>query len=468
MPISNPQKTVLSSEMSCDGLNTVTVSFDAAPELDSTPSDILLIMDRSGSLAGVKMTQSKRSAQWLVQTVARASGDPAGKKILHGSHMAVMSFADEATTDTPLTDDAAVLNTAIDALSAEGRTNHTAAFHRAFTLLRQSAAPRRVIVMFTDGETTMGGDPMTWVDSIQADGIEIYCIGLTVNEAPLQAWASDPDSQYVAMAEDTPQLQAAFSRIAAEVVKAGALDVEIQEVLNPAFEIQSVSPPSHGSVVLVDSQTLQWTADAVGAAGPETASLSFVIRHINQVEGVKSVNQSISYSDRQKDTLVFPDPKVTVVCKGGGGPVIVESCPPAVSFQLEGCQDAAVTTIDTAIGGLGRIVQADILIQNVCPGKRIAVAAVLSEADAQGTEQARGLKTFLIPPQTGNTCQDVQLKCVSFVVPEALDTTGNTASLCNARSFSLRVLANYVDTDFACCDAQTAPPESPSNSEIFP
>ncbi len=72
-----------------------------------------------------------------------------------------------------------------------------------------------------------------------------------------------------------------------------------------------------------------------------------------------------------------------------------------------------------------------------------------------GTEYARSVQTVLIPPHGGGSCRDVQVKCISFVVPETLDVSGNTTAICNARKFSARVLVNYVDTDFTCCDPQT-------------
>ena len=47
------------------------------------------------------------------------------------------------------------------------------------------------------------------------------------------------------------------------------------------------------------------------------------------------------------------------------------------------------------------------------------------------------------------------LRCVRFSLPEGLDETGGTDSICNSRKFRARVIANYVDTDFVCCDTKT-------------
>ena len=453
MPVFNPNKTVSDSVLACNGLTTVTLSFEATPELSSKPADIVLIMDRSGSMAGNNLTAAKAAAKQLIETVAKASGSADGTAILNGSRLGLVSFADTATDDMGLTGDVAALNAAVDALSAGGSTNHKAAFEAAWNMLQPSASPRRILVMFTDGVTTTGGDPAPVAEGIKAAGMEIYCIGLTADPTPLNLWSSDPDSIYVALAADTSELDAAFAEIAAEVVEAGALDMVLQEVLNPDFKIVNVNVPTYGTVNVLNAHALEWKADAVGAAGSELASLSFDIMHIGNTGGIKSVNQSVVYSDRQGAALIFPDPKVRVNC---GSHVIVEPCPPPMDFQMEGCQDAAVINAnDTFISGLGRIVQVDALVKNVCPDKRTAVAVLLWEVDDQGVEYARGVKSVLIPALGGTSCQDVQLKCISFVVPEELDVSGDANSICDPRKFRVRVLANYVDTDFICCDVRT-------------
>ena len=133
--------------------------------------------------------------------------------------------------------------------------------------------------------------------------------------------------------------------------------------------------------------------------------------------------------------------------------LIPEPCPEPTVFTVDGCRDAIrVPLTQTDLGGLGRILQLDVVIRNVCPGKRVAVSILLSELDSDGVEQPRGVKHLLIPAQTGAECRDVNLHCIPFSLPEALDATGNTGSICNARKFHARAMANYVDTDFACCD----------------
>ena len=69
---------------------------------------------------------------------------------------------------------------------------------------------------------------------------------------------------------------------------------------------------------------------------------------------------------------------------------------------------------------LGRILQIDVTLKNVCPNKRVALAVTLNEVDSEGNEHKLGLKTMTIPAHTQSTCRDVLVKCVKFVFPKSL------------------------------------------------
>ena len=106
---------------------------------------------------------------------------------------------------------------------------------------------------------------------------------------------------------------------------------------------------------------------------------------------------------------------------------------------------------DTILPSLGRIVQVDAKLCHVCPGRPLAAAILLTEVDTCGQEHPRGMKTVAVPPQPGSGCRDLTLRCIPFVVPEALAEQPTT--LCRPRRFQARVLANYTDTEMHCCDA---------------
>lgn len=107
---------------------------------------------------------------------------------------------------------------------------------------------------------------------------------------------------------------------------------------------------------------------AAGGERNEGASLEFFIRHIGQDSGTKLVNQSITYSDKEGNAVTFPEPTVTVDC---GIVVHPEPCPAPVELTVEGCRDSVVVDLgDTYLESLGRIVQLDVTLKRICPGKR--------------------------------------------------------------------------------------------------
>ena len=145
----------------------------------------------------------------------------------------------------------------------------------------------------------------------------------------------------------------------------------------------------------------------------------------------------------------FGDPRIQVNC---GTVVIPEPCPVAVDVTLEGCEDEAeIDGGEVLLEGLGRILKLDVTIPNVCPGRRVALAVILTEVDDRGNEFRRGMKTLVIPAHDSDSCRDVTVRCVRFVLPEALDVSGHPDRLCDERHFKVRFLANYIDAGFTCC-----------------
>lgn len=53
-----------------------------------------------------------------------------------------------------------------------------------------------------------------------------------------------------------------------------------------------------------------------------------------------------------------------------------EKCPEPVDLVVEGCDDSVLVDLgDVYLESQGRIIQMDVTIKNVCPGKRVALAA---------------------------------------------------------------------------------------------
>ena len=59
MGITNSNKQISASSIGCDGSLKVTLALAASPDISSNPTDIVLVLDRSGSMAGTPLANMK-------------------------------------------------------------------------------------------------------------------------------------------------------------------------------------------------------------------------------------------------------------------------------------------------------------------------------------------------------------------------------------------------------------------------
>lgn len=451
MGITSSNKVVDRSEVSCDGEFQVTLALTAAPDIIENPTDIVLVLDCSGSMSGVPLAAMKEGSDTFIDIIQQATDDGSGSGDLgSGTRMGVVSFSSSAVVDAPLTASVSQLKGAVDALTAGGSTNHGDAFATATQLLETGTNPVKVMVLFTDGNTTAGPPPAPIAAQARDKGIIIYCIGLVgadgLDVSALNNWATDPDSVHVAIAPTPADLEAIFAELAANLTKPGATDLKIVEQLNPEFEIVNIVTPAKGSVEQQSDTQLIWKMDSLGVSGVESATLAFRVRHRGVTGGVKKVNQSIQYSDAQGNLVDFPDPTVNVKCDLV---VCAEPCPTPVDVVAEGCSDTVVVDAgDVQLGAQGRIIQLEVTVKDVCPNRRVALGVMLEEVGPDGNTEPRGFKAYTIPAHTQPGCRDVQVQCIRFVVPEDVSLWGK--SLCDTRRFQVQLIAQEMDWDFNC------------------
>lgn len=457
MGVTNSNKVINQDRIDCDGSLRVTLAITAAPDIISNPTDIVLVLDRSGSMAGEPLSTMKIGAKTFIDIIDEATDSSKDGQIGSGSRMGVVSFSSTAVADTQLITSVDALKNAVDGLTAGGSTNHADAFTKAMELFEPASSNAKVIVLFTDGNTTAGAPPAPVAAAARAQGITIYCIGLIGSDGldidALNNWATDPDTSHVAVTPDLADLEELFAELAANISKAGATNIQIKEMVTSDFVITSILPPAKGTAEQLDDHTLRWKIQELGVTLSESAVLEFFIRHVGQEPGIKLVNESITYSDNEGNVVTFPEPKVEVDCD-----VVVhpEECPVPIQFTVEGCEDSLLVDLgDTYLESQGRIIQVDATVKQVCPHTRVALAVILTEVDTDGMEYQRGMKAVTLPAHDFPGCRDIQVKCIKFVVPEDLSVSGG--SLCSPRNFKARLIAHSIDTDYRCCEAVISP-----------
>ena len=458
MYIANPKTSIATTALDCHGTADVTFAFHAASALFNHPAEIILLLDRSAGITPEELTAVKTAAKQFIGDVARATLTADPGELGSQTSLGIASFSDTATKDVALEHNVDTLTAAVDGLQAAGGpANYKAGFEAAHQMFLKTKGHRYIVVLFSHSAEAALSDADPVVEQMKADGVEIFCMGLLKDPAKLRLWASDTPENHVSWTNAPGELNQVFREIAAEVVLAGVLDGVLELTVEPDFTITGYDAPSDGTAALTGDRTLTWTmAEAAIAQQPITPTLTVQVQHTGTGSGTKEVIQSAVYRDRYANTLTFPGAQAAVTCAETGTDLYPEPCPEPVEFTVEGCRDAAHVALGAvALQGLGRIVQVDATLKAICPGKQVAASIILMEVAPDGTELPRGVKHILVPAQTGDACRDVTLNCVQFSLPEALDAGGKAGSICDPRQFAARVIANYVDTDFACCDVDT-------------
>lgn len=232
-----------------------------------------------------------------------------------------------------------------------------------------------------------------------------------------------------------------------EIPVPGAENIVVTDTVSPCFRVIGLSSPSKGTATLNNSNNVVWTIDALAETEQESAILEFTVQHIGPCSGTVEVNESISYDDATGNDVSFPSPTIEVDC---GVNYCEGRCAAPVDFTASGCTDSIEFDAgDICIEGFGRIVRVSAVLRSVCPGRRVALAVILNEVDGEGEEIGRGMKILTIPAVVGEVCRDINVNCVTFVLPELPDST---LPPCADRTYRARFIANYIDNDFnPCC-----------------
>ncbi|NMO95811.1 VWA domain-containing protein, partial [Paenibacillus lemnae] len=176
---------------------------------------LILVIDRSGSMAGGKMELAKESAMRTVELLR--SKDTVG----------VVAFDDNPWWVVPpqkLGDKKEVLE-AIQGIQSAGGTNIYPALSSALDEMQEIKTQRRHIILMTDGQSAMGGSYDELTDSMVQQKITMssVAVGMDSDTVLLQYLAEAAKGRYY-FVEDETTLPAIFSREAVLLAKSYIVD----------------------------------------------------------------------------------------------------------------------------------------------------------------------------------------------------------------------------------------------------
>lgn len=318
----SPSLTAAPPTISCTGTTTVTLTIDGvSPPPGQVPVDVMLVLDRSGSMGGTPINSMKNAANSFVNTMDTSDG--ALDNNITTSRVGLVSFASTATLGAALTNNAATVHTAINALVAGGTTDIADGVTLGAAQLSGGTA-KDVLILMTDGVANDGTNPVAAANAAKAAGIEVFTIGLGngINVAQLQAMATDLSHYYQA---PTPaQLEGIFNQIATGIAGPAATSLSFYADPSADFVVTGVSAtmgtpnPSPG--------LFSWTLDELRT---ESVTITYTLQHTGATNGTKTVHQSavLTYTDSDGSVHSVPYNGLSVDVEGCNNPPTADAGP---------------------------------------------------------------------------------------------------------------------------------------------
>jgi len=305
-------------------------------------ADVMLVVDRSGSMSGTPLQDAKNAAKAFVDRLDLSSG---------GDQVGLVSYSDSATLNHQLSTSASSVKAAIDGLVSGGYTNITDGINKAQAELetsRHDPANQPVIILMTDGVHNVGAVPGPAADAAKAKGTRIFTIGLgSVDEAQLQSLASSPSDYYYA--PTSSDLEAIYQQIAGALMTGvPARDLTLVDVLSDDVTYVPGSASPVPDSISPDNKTLTWEIATLGR--DEWKTFTYQVTISQTAEGLVCINDSTTatYTDSNGDPATLPiDPACVTVESEEGPPCTVEGDKTAHPDQVEpGGETTVVITLD--------------------------------------------------------------------------------------------------------------------------
>ncbi len=342
LPHLEVDKDIVPGSLQVDEQATVTLTIRGAgePTQDRLPLDVMLIIDRSGSMnegdPTTRLDAAKAAAIAFIDILIDNSAD---------DRVGLVSFSGFANLDIGLTEDFDAVKHAINGLSASGYTNIGAAISEANNELETYGRPDavRVEVLLSDGvpnrpgwgmDQTPQGVAYAEEGAVAAAGlgIKIYTIGLGTpipgepdnpygfNEVLLQFIADTTGGHYY-YAPSSSDLQAIFEEVAYALITLAGTDVVVIEVLPDGVHYVDGSADPAPNSALPDTPsagqtTLIWNLGTISIDDEEVIIFDVTCSCCGEQLADVYPDTRVEYVDYQEQIQTIPFPETWVDVTG--------------------------------------------------------------------------------------------------------------------------------------------------------
>lgn len=150
------------------------ISLDWYENYKTAERDVVLVLDRSGSMDGNPLDQTKDAASKFIDTALQED-----------TRVALVTYDEEAEIHSGFTRNGDLLHEEIEGINAGSSTNIYGGLSSADQLLQSSYAKKKIIVLMTDGLPNAGVDEngsyedalLTYSEKLKKQGYDLYTLG---------------------------------------------------------------------------------------------------------------------------------------------------------------------------------------------------------------------------------------------------------------------------------------------------
>jgi uncharacterized protein YegL len=312
-------KSVSPETICIDDQATVTLNVTGAgsPAEEHFPLDVMLIIDRSDSMEGTKLTAAKAAAKTFVGLL-NSTSDRSGLVSFSYWKWIFLLLGDwEAELDQKLTFNQSATNRSITSLTAYGNTAMGEGIYKANEELIDNGRlqPPTVYaeVLLSDGIWNTGRNPISAAQEAANNNITIYTIGLgaEADNATMQNIANITGGKYY-YAPNSSSLEDIYGEIAGELSDMAGTDVVVTEVL-PGY-VNYVAGSAVPTPNSTSGQNLTWKLGSISIG--DTRTMTFNVTFDNPGYQLVDVypDTRVNYTNYQGNPAgeAFPEAYITV------------------------------------------------------------------------------------------------------------------------------------------------------------
>lgn len=327
---------------------TLTVNANGFSTVDKT--DVVLVLDRSSSMNGTPMENTKTAAKDLIELLItdKTKAKTRAAIVTYGSDLLTSYTSNSLTNDVTTLKD--TINSIPSSINNEG-TNVHAGLLKAEELLRSSGTDtQKIIILLSDGEPTFylgsnnklcGFGRSDWYDdsrgcknkpstvanaeatTIKSSGTKIYTVGFTsgADMTFLGNIASTPTDKYRYTASDYAGLKETFKKIVNDFTTV-ATDAIVTDIVPAGFQIKEGTLPAGATAIEKDGiTTITWKIGDIKSTA--TNSLTYTVEakkgeygsmytNVSATIKAKSVDGNPKYGSSNPISLDFDKPYVPI------------------------------------------------------------------------------------------------------------------------------------------------------------